>query len=292
MQARGDPMAASVVALLLLAVLSMGSASSASAGELQVRSRDGTPIAFECSGSGPELLIVHGGTGDRTRWLPMLPYLSKDFTVCAMDRRAHGRSGDTLPYSLQKEAEDIAAVVQSRGRPVTVLGHSFGGVAVYEAALITPAISRLILYEPPIAVGDDSKVLDQMELLIASGDRDGATRAFMTGIVGVSPAGLARMQAQPSWPKLAASIDYSARQHRALMAYRWDPAGAKAMHKPVLLISGSRTTGADLLDSLKRLSEALPNRQLITLEGQEHNAMDDDRERLASVIRDFLLTSR
>ena len=96
-----------------------------------VRSTDGTLLSVECAGSGPELLIVHGGAGDRSRWTPMFPYLQGDFTVCAMDRRAHGQSGDTPPYSLRKEAEDIVAVVESRGRPVAVLGHSYGGVAAW-----------------------------------------------------------------------------------------------------------------------------------------------------------------
>jgi hypothetical protein len=110
-------------------VLPTNLASAAESTAQQAQSKDGTYIAFECAGSGPELLIVHGGAGDRTRWRPMLPYFTNDFTVCAMDRRAHGRSGDTLPYSLQKEAEDIAAVVQSRGRPVAVLTYMADAVA-------------------------------------------------------------------------------------------------------------------------------------------------------------------
>lgn len=288
MQLGSHLIAATVFAISVVGAALLGGASAAERDERQVRSRDGTAIAFECAGSGPELLIVHGGAGDRTRWLPMLPFLTQDFTVCAMDRRAHGRSGDVLPYSLAREAEEIAAVVRSRGRPVAVLGHSFGAVAVYEAALRTPAIGKMILYEPPIAVGDHAEVLSRVEALIAKGDRDGATRAFMSWIVGVSPAGLAKMSAQPSWSSLVASIDYSVRQDRALAEYRWDPARARTLRTPTLLISGSRTINPDLLDSLDRLAKALPDRRLVVLEGQEHNAMDDDRERLASVIRAFL----
>ena len=90
-----------------------------SAGEAQtsistVASADGTPIAIECAGAGPSLVIVHGGTGDRTRWTPLFPLLASKFRVCAMDRRAHGASGDTLPYSLQKEVEDVVAVVAAQ----------------------------------------------------------------------------------------------------------------------------------------------------------------------------------
>lgn len=293
MQHRAYLMSAAAHLMVLLAIaIAPSRVLAADSRDLQARSKDGTPIAFECAGSGPELLIVHGGAGDRTRWLPMLPLLTTDFTVCAMDRRAHGRSGDTLPYSLQKEAEDVSAVVRSRGRPVAVLAHSFGAVAAYEAALQSPTVSRLILYEPPIVVGDHEEVLAKVEGLLAAGDRDGATRAFMAGIVGITPSGLARMQQQPSWPGLVASIDYSVRQDRALTAYRWDPARAKRLRTPVLLLSGSLTKNPDILDSLKRLAETLPVSRVVVLEGQEHNAMDDDRERLAAVVRQFLVEVR
>src|ERR1051326_8570306 len=115
---------------------------------VKVTSRDGTLIAVECAGAGPNLLIVHGGTGDRTRWKPLFPLLTSRFTVCAMDRRGHGESHDSAPYSIQKEFEDVMSVVNSRPGPVFVLGHSYGGVCALEAALRTDKISKLILYEP------------------------------------------------------------------------------------------------------------------------------------------------
>jgi Alpha/beta hydrolase family len=99
---------------------------------LRVVSKDGTLVAVECAGAGPTLLIVHGGIGNRTRWTPMFPLLASHFTVCAMDRRGHGLSGDSPDYSLQKEAEDVASVVDSRPGAVFVLGHSYGGVAALE----------------------------------------------------------------------------------------------------------------------------------------------------------------
>ena len=71
----------------------------------RVPSKDGTLITLECAGTGPTLIMVHGGIGDRTRWTPMFPLLSSHFTVCAMDRRGHGLSADSADYSLQKEAE-------------------------------------------------------------------------------------------------------------------------------------------------------------------------------------------
>jgi pimeloyl-ACP methyl ester carboxylesterase len=209
-----------------------------------------------------------------------------------MDRRAHGQSGDGPAYSLDREAEDVAAVVESRGRPVAVLGHSFGAVASYEAAFLTPAISKLLLYEPPLRVAAHVSALEQMNAFIKTGDRETATTIFMREVVGVSPEELASMQARPSWKTLVCTIDLSIRQHGALSAYRWDAARAKRLRTPTLLLVGSRTTSSDLRASVQSLRETLPNQQLIVLEGQEHNAMDTDREHLASVIRKFMQTQQ
>ena len=104
---------------------------------ITVTSRDGTVIGVECAGTGPTLLFVHGGVGDRSRWTPMFPLLTSKFTACAMDRRGRGASGDSPEYNLSKEAEDVTAVVNSRPGLVFVFGHSYGGVAALEAAFLT-----------------------------------------------------------------------------------------------------------------------------------------------------------
>lgn len=128
-----------VASLMLLAVLASGlgqlsrptsgaglpQASAPTASVMStVLSKDGTPIAVECAGQGPTLLFVHGGVGDRTRWTPMFPALRHAFTTCAMDRRGRGASGDHAQYSLLKEAEDVAAVVDARRSPVVLFGYS------------------------------------------------------------------------------------------------------------------------------------------------------------------------
>jgi len=174
------------IAVLVLCVGLAVSAADAQTSLSTVASADGTPIAIECAGAGPSLLIVHGGTGDRTRWTPLFPLLASKFRVCAMDRRAHGASGDTLPYGLQKEVEDVVAVVAAQPGPVFVLGHSFGAVCAFEAAFHTSKIARLALYEPPVSVGDHSAILARMEAMMRSGDREGALVTFMSEIVLIS----------------------------------------------------------------------------------------------------------
>lgn len=277
-----------VLTAALVLITSTSPARAADTNKSHATSRDGTRIEYECAGAGPELLIVHGGTGDRRRWSPMAELLRRDFTVCAMDRRAHGNSGDGPAYSLTAEVDDVLAVVRSRTRPVTVLGHSFGAVIAYDAALRSKRIAGLILYEPPLRNPGHEPTLQRMETLIAAGDRDGATVLFMREIVHVSADELAAMRTRPTWPALVATIGASIRQDRALSSYRWDSSRARSLRIPVLLLLGSRTESHDLRAAIEGLAGTLPNHTLVVLEGQEHNAMDGDREHLAAVIRTFL----
>lgn len=114
----------------------------------KVKSKDGTLIAYERSGTGPALVLVHGTSADHTRWAPVLPMLEQNFTVYALDRRGRDQSGDSAVYSIELEYEDIAAVVSSIREPVNLLGHSYGALICLEAALRITNLNKLILYEP------------------------------------------------------------------------------------------------------------------------------------------------
>ncbi|HET6671295.1 MAG TPA: alpha/beta hydrolase [Pyrinomonadaceae bacterium] len=254
----------------------------------QVPSKDGTLIAVECAGSGPTLLIVHGGIGDRTRWTPMFPLLASRFTVCAMDRRGHGTSGDSPNYSLQKEAEDIAAVVNGRPGTVFLLGHSYGGVAALEASFLTNRISRLLLYEPPLQDRVDLTVVDRIEKMIQDGNREQAVVTFLREVVMVSPSELDAMRSRPMWRRLVDSIDSHPRQMRALAAYRFDLKRLRTLSVPTLLIKGSETDIPDVKRAMDSLMTSLPFRTQVVLKGQQHNAMDTGRELLANAITNFL----
>ncbi|MGX7925074.1 alpha/beta fold hydrolase [Tsuneonella sp. HG094] len=274
---------------LLAAVALSLMSSAAMAQSMQISSKDGTAIAYECAGTGPELLIVHGGAGDRTRWTPMFAHLADRFTVCAMDRRAHGQSGDGPAYSLQREAEDVAAVAKARGKRVTVLGHSFGGVVAYEAAFLTRRIERLILYEPPMQVTGHEPILARMDGLLAAGNGDEAMAVFMREIVQISQSEVEAMRKRPQWQAMVAGAKRSIEQDRALATYRWDARRAAKLRRPVLLLLGERTKSADLRGAIEQLSKALPDDRVVTLAGQEHNAMDTGREALAAEIKRFAL---
>lgn len=259
-----------------------------SAGELRtVRSKDGTRIGVECAGKGPTLLFVHGGVGGRTRWTPMFPLLSSKFTTCAMDRRGRGASGDSPEYSLVKEAEDIAAVVNSRPGPVFVFGHSYGGVAALEAVFLTNRIERLMLYEPPVRDPDNLDVAARVEELIKKGDLEEAFVTFQAEVVMQSPEELVQMKTRPNFKDLVATIAVHPRQMRALAAYRFDPERIKSVKMPTLLLLGENTPSPYAKQSIAALKESLPNPTLVVLAAQEHNAMDGGRDLLAKAILQF-----
>jgi pimeloyl-ACP methyl ester carboxylesterase len=276
----------------LITFMMFAAATHAAAGEIvHATSRDGTKIGMECAGSGPTLIFVHGGIGDRTRWTPMIPLLSADFTSCAMDRRGRGASGDSTEYSMQKEAEDVAALVDSRKGDVYVFGHSYGGVASLEATFLTKNIAKLMLYEIPLhdPVDHNLAVAGKVEKLIASGDRDGATTTFLTEVVHQSPQEIAAMKKRPNWPGLVDTILLHPRQMRALAAYQFDAARMKSVGMPTLLLLGSESTSPHHRKSIEALQATLPKPTLVVLEGQQHNAMDGGRDLLANAIRRFLL---
>jgi len=277
------------IAVLVLCVGTMAVSVEAQTSISTIASADGTRIAIECAGAGPSLVIVHGGTGDRTRWTPLFPLLASKFRVCAMDRRAHGASGDTLPYSLQKEVEDVVAVVAAQPGPVFVLGHSFGGVCAYEAAFRAAKIARLALYEPPVRLADHSAILTRMEAMMRAGDRDGALTTFMREIVQISAAEVAAMKARPSWAGLLATVELSVRQDRALSQNQFDPDRARTLAIPTLLMMGSKTASSELKRSIDSLRETLPHATLRIFEGQEHNAMDAIPQEFAAALSSFLL---
>jgi pimeloyl-ACP methyl ester carboxylesterase len=222
----------------------------------------------------------------------MFPLLASSFTTCAMDRRGRGASGDALEYSLNKEAEDVAAVVNSRPGPVYVFGHSFGGVAALEAAFLTDRIAGLMLYEPPLhePVGDNLAVAGRLEAMVAKGELEEAVVTFETEIVKLSPEEIARMKTRPAWPAVVASIRVHPRQMRALSTYRFDAGRMKAVTVPTLLLIGANTASPYARQSIEALRTSLPKATVVVLEGQEHNAMDGGREALAKAIIAFAAT--
>lgn len=272
---------------LLSAALSHAQTLDSSSQVSFVKSNDGTRIAVECAGQGPDLLIVHGGTGDRSRWQPLLPLFASHFRVCAMDRRGHGASAAGSNYSLKKEFEDVAAVVNSRSGSVFVLGHSIGGLCALEAAFLTKRISKLVLYEPPLQDLDHTEVADRMEKMIRADNREQALITFLREIVMISPDEIASMKQQAAWPARVSGIDIQIREIRALSKYRFDAKRMRTLEVPTLLLAGSKTASPQLKQAIESLMGSLPRRTLFVFEGQEHNRMDKIGEPFSETVTKF-----
>jgi pimeloyl-ACP methyl ester carboxylesterase len=206
-----------------------------------------------------------------------------------MDRRGHGESFDSGDYTLKKEFEDVVTVVRSMQGQVAVVGHSYGGVCAMQAALLSKKISKLVLYEPPIEDLDHSAEADLMEKMILAGHREEALITFLRDIVMVSPSEIEVLRSRPSWKDRIASIDVQLREVRALIRYRFEPEKVKKLKIPTLLITGSRTASPQLKDAIQTLLKTLVHSTLFTIEGQEHNAMDNVPQEFTDAITKFLL---
>src|SRR6266487_2672638 len=156
-----------------------------------VRSSDGTSIAFDRSGQGPALILVAGATATRAAEAAISAHLAPHFTVFAYDRRGRGDSGDTPPYAVEREVEDIETLITEAGGSAFVFGHSSGAVLALEAASNLPSkVKKLALYEPPFIVDDSRPPLQvdyvaRLTELVAAGRRGDAVEFFMTKAVAV-----------------------------------------------------------------------------------------------------------
>ena len=209
-----------------------------------ITSANGTPIAYERTGSGPPFVFVHGTTADHTRWEPVRPAFEDHFTVYAIDRRGRGESGDAAEYALEREAEDVASVVGSIDEPVILLGHSYGALCSLEAALRTDNLCRLILYEPPLPVSDHDPdtedVLDEMTALVDDGENEQALVQFFREIAQVPTTELDALRSAPNWPARVIAAHTAVREERARKEYEFDAARFAGLTTPTLLLTGKR----------------------------------------------------
>lgn len=240
-------------------------------------SKDKTRIAYQRSGAGPPLVLVHGAVADHTRWAPVVPALERHFTVYAMDRRGRGGSSDANEYAIEREFEDVAALVDSIDEPVNLLGHSFGAFCSLEAARLTPNIGRLMLYEPPppgVKGALPPDVAARMQTLLDANDREGVVSTFLREVAGITAAELEMLRAAPSWPGRVAAAHTIRREINALEGLpRFDAERFKAIKLPVLLLLGGDSPPL-YGDAIAQIHAALPNSQVVVLPGQQHVAMN------------------
>jgi pimeloyl-ACP methyl ester carboxylesterase len=255
-------------------------------------SADGTQIAAWRGGSGPPLVLVHGTSADHTRFAPVLPALCEHFTVHAVDRRGRGESGDSEPYEMEREFEDVAAVVDGLDEPASLLGHSYGAGASIEAARIASNLRRLVLYEPPLPVGIEiypPGTIGQLEDMLADGDRDGVVQTFMREVVRLPPHDLELLRSLPSWQARVEAAHTIPREMRIAETYEHDLRQRFAnLDVPTLLLLGGESPPF-LSEPTKLLAQVLPNANLVVMDGQSHVAIDSAPEVFVRHVTDFLL---
>ena len=256
-----------------------------------VTSTDGTPIAFERTGNGPPLVLVHGTTADHARWAPVLPGFEEQFTVYAIDRRGRGESGDATEYELEREFDDVATVVNSIDEPVVLLGHSYGAVCSLEAALRTDNLRALILYEPPIPVGDheisQEDELAEMKALLDAGEDEEALILFLNEVADIPPAQIDALRAAPNWQARVDAAHTAYRESQAPDSYHFDPARFEQMTAPTLLLMGGESPRR-LKDAVESVADALPDSRIVVLEGQEHVAMNTAPDLFVDAVLSFI----
>jgi pimeloyl-ACP methyl ester carboxylesterase len=257
-----------------------------------VASKDGTRIACWRSGTGAPIVLVHGSTVDHTAWDGVLPGLEPYFTVYTLERRGRGRSSDAQTYALEREFEDVAAVVDSLGGPVAVVGHSYGANCALEATQLTPNISRLVLYEPlVISAGPEdvpAGLAQELDELIAQARRDEAAGLFYQRVLGMSPEAIEQLRADAAWASRVESAHTLVRELRAInFDYRFAWNKAQAYDRPTLFVMGEVSLPR-LRASVAALHAVLPNSELVALPGQGHAGLRTAPEMVAAEVRKFL----
>jgi pimeloyl-ACP methyl ester carboxylesterase len=255
----------------------------------------GTPVAYWRYGKGPPLMLVHGAAADHSRWNPVLPALEDRFTVYAIDRRGRGSSGDADDFALEREVEDVAAVVDLLGEPVNLLGHSYGGLLALEAALLTPNVRRLVLYDPGIEVAGAEiyplKVIERMEASLEVGDPAGVVEITMREVAGLPPETVEYMRTLPVWQARVDAAHTIPRELRAIKSYRLDPKRFESLVTPTLLLSGGNSPAA-LRKAAEAVDEALSDSHHVVMEGQGHSAMDTGTDLFTAEVLNFLEATR
>ncbi|RST08173.1 alpha/beta hydrolase [Streptomyces sp. WAC07149] len=262
-------------------------------------SRDGTAIAYDRTGEGPALVIVGGAyqVRDDPRWAVLAGLLGERFTVVTYDRRGRGDSGDTAPYAVEREIEDLAAVITELDGPVRVMGMSSGAVLALEAAAHGVPMKELALYEPPFVIDGSrppvpSDYVEQLDTAIAEDRRDDAVTLMLTAAVLVPAEFVGQMRASGIWSHFAAlahTLPYDARvmgdtmSGNPLPADRW-----AAVRIPVLAIGGG-ASDPWLQSGARALAALLPEGLHRTLDGQTH---DVDPAVLAPALAEFFGADR
>ena len=252
-------------------------------------SNDGTAIAFDRVGHGPSVIFVGGALNSAVRNFPPFVELARllepRFTIYRFDRRGRGDSGDVQPYAIEREVQDLQALISDAGGTAAVYGFSSGAVLGVEAVARGAGITKLVLLEPPLPTGDGAAKdeLAKTAEMIRTGRRGDAVASFLTGI-GLPSEAVEGMRRSPEWSGLEAMAhtllyDGAITEHDGLWNER-----ARRVGVPTLVLV-SEGTSAYLADSARRATDSIPGALSRTLPGKFHEV---DPQTLAEQLTAFL----
>jgi pimeloyl-ACP methyl ester carboxylesterase len=252
-----------------------------------VKSKDGTTIAFDRAGDGPPVVLVCGGSVDRMSNAPLAALLAERFTVFNYDRRGRGDSGDTPPYAVEREVEDIDAVVDAAGGSAFLYGTSSGAALALEAAASGSSIVKLALWEPPFVPeggprppADTAKTYTE---LVAAGRRGDAVEYFMSKVVGLPDEFVAQARSAPFWPAQEALAHTLAYDATIMDDYAVPTERAASVKVPTIVMAGGASFPW-MSETAEALGEILPDGQTRILVGQTHDVAPDA---MAAVLEEF-----
>ncbi len=242
-----------------------------------VTSADGTIIDYDAYGEGPTVILIGGATQHRAidqRTTEIAKQLAAEgFTAVDYDRRGRDRSGDTPPWSLAREVEDIAALIEATGAPAALYTSSSGATIALAAVTEGLDVSALALYEPPYFAGSDrTEQITTLERMLNAGQLDEATRYNMTALIGLPATAVEEIAQAPWWPGLVAVAPTLLYDHKALHDIETDPDWRSrwaAVTVPTVVYSGDQTFPG-LPEAADAVAAALPNAQRRVLSGQDH----------------------
>jgi len=257
-----------------------------------VTSKDGTTIAYDQTGTGPALILVGGALSERSAGGPMAALLAPSFTVFSYDRRGRGDSGDTPPYAVEREIEDIAALIERAGGSANLYGMSSGAVLALRAAAHGLPVTKLAMYEPPVIIDGTREPIPQNYVthlgeLAAAGKRGEAVEYFMTEAVGVPQEIVAQMRATPMWPGMEA-VAHTLAYDGTVMGDTMSGDRATlqqfaSVTTPTLIMDGGASP-VWMHNAVQALVDVIPNARRRTLEGQTHAV---DPQTLVPILRAF-----
>lgn len=255
----------------------------------RIQTSTGVTVSYDRYGSGPPLLLVHGGFSDHaTNWEFVKEQLGQRYTVHAVARRGRGETDATEGHSMEDEFSDVAALISSIDEPVFLLGHSYGGQVALGAALMMPdRVRKLVLYEPPNPHNLDKDVMRRLEKLASMSKWDEFASTFFRDMLHVPAEVVDEMRQPEIWSPIVIDARATLGDLRAIDRYDFNADRFRTLKMPVLLQVGTESVrNLYLTDAL---AAVLPDARIEDLPGQAHEAPTTAPAMYAESVSRFLV---